>query len=127
MPTYTFVREDTGEIKEFVMSFKTVPTWGKTVKIEGIKWKRVMEDSPPQGAVDLNVDPFNRNKFVEKTGAGSKGSMRDLWARSEEMSQKRAAKRDGKDPVKEKYFEDYSKQRRGTPHPSIAANKEFII
>ena len=36
---------------------------------------------------------------------------------SKEMSQKRADLAGGKDPVKEKYFENYSKGRRGAKHP----------
>jgi hypothetical protein len=34
------------------------------------------------------------------------------------MSEKRADKRDGVDPVKQKYYDDYKARRRGTEHPS---------
>jgi hypothetical protein len=43
--------------------------------------------------------------------------MGDLWDRSAELSAKRKDKM-GKDPVKEKYFENWSKKRKGKKHPS---------
>ena len=39
-----------------------------------------------------------------------------LWDESKVLSEKRA-KVGGKDPVKEKYFKNYKKRRRGIKHP----------
>ena len=77
----------------------------------GIKWNRVF--SSPNAALDLNADPFSSKGFVEKTN--SKGTMGDLMSRSQEMSEKRKNKL-GYDPVQKKYFQEYSKKRRGIKH-----------
>jgi hypothetical protein len=80
----------------------------------GVQWERVW--TVPQAAVDSNIDPFNQNAFIDKVGA-QKGTMNDVWGRSAEMSEKRAAKRGGEDPVKKKYYDEYKARRRGTEHP----------
>ena len=38
-----------------------------------------------------------------------------MWDRSKELSEIRAAK-EGKDPIKEKYFKDYAKKTKGKKH-----------
>ena len=56
----------------------------------------------PHASVSTEVDPFNPNSFIEKTG-NMKGTVGDMMSLSEELSEKRAAQsKDGKDPVKEK-------------------------
>ena len=61
----------------------------------------------------------------------SKGSYGDLMDRSKEMSQKRAAENGGVDPIKQKYLENYSKERGGKKHfselKSSAENKHVKI
>ena len=55
------------------------------------------------------------NDFIEKTSTGQ-CSMGDLMDRSAELSAKRAEQNDGVDPVKQKYFKKYSKERGGAKH-----------
>jgi hypothetical protein len=43
--------------------------------------------------------------------------MGDMLDKSQELSQKRADKNGGVDPVKDKFFKDYSAQRKGAKHP----------
>lgn len=76
----------------------------------GVQWERVW--TVPQAAVDANIDPFSQTAFVDKLGS-TKGSLGDTWSRSAEMSEKRAAKRGGEDPVKKKYYDDYASRRGG--------------
>jgi hypothetical protein len=64
-----------------------------------------------------NIDPWNKNDFMNKTAMDT-GNIADLIDRSEELSHKRAAESGGVDPVKEKYLKQYSKRRGGKGHPS---------
>ena len=41
-----------------------------------------------------------------------------MAAQGEELSRKRAAQNGGEDPVRRKYFDDWSKKRKGKKHPS---------
>jgi len=77
-------------------------------------WERVW--TVPQASVDANIDPFSQTQFVDKLGS-TKGTLGDTWERSAEMSEKRAAKRDGVDPVKQKYYDDYAFKRKGKRNP----------
>lgn len=81
---------------------------------DGVKWERVF--TVPQASIDANIDPFNQQQFIDKTGSKN-GSVGDVWDRSAELSAKRAEKAGGVDPVKAKYYKDYSKKRKGKPHP----------
>jgi hypothetical protein len=77
-------------------------------------WKRVF--TVPNASIDSQVDPFSSKDFVNKTN-NKKGTYGDLLDRSKEMSEKRAQIAGGVDPVKEKYYQDYSKARKGAKHP----------
>ena len=52
--------------------------------------------------------------FVEKTRNKS-GTIGDLWDMSKELSEKRK-KKHGKDPILQKYYKNYSKERNGMKH-----------
>ena len=79
---------------------------------EGVKHKRVY--TLPNASIDTQIDPFSSREFVDKTK--DKGiTMGELWDASQDASEKRE-KVLGKDPVKEKYFKNYSKKRRGLKH-----------
>jgi hypothetical protein len=79
----------------------------------GVKWERVYTN--PQISVNDRIDPFSANDFTRVTGK-QRGTYGDVLDRSRELSEKRE-KIAGVDPVKQKYFEDYSKKRRGKVHP----------
>ena len=66
-------------------------------------------------SIDTNIDPNSRQDFLEKTRnkAGTLGEMMD---RSAELSEKRKELNGGTDPVQTKYFENYSKKRKGLKH-----------
>ena len=105
MPLYLFENEKTGEQREIVLPMKAPKTYLKG-------WKRVF--TIPNTMMPVKIDPNSKTDFVKKTARYK--TMGDLWASSEEMSNKRAEK-EGKDPIREKYFENYSKKRRGLIHP----------
>jgi hypothetical protein len=122
MPLYSFKHPETGEQKDILMSMDDEH---KFVDENGVEWERIFY--VPQAAMDINVDPFNRVKFLEKTS--KPGSMGDLWDRSKELSNKREQKR-GVDEVRQKYFDDFRKERNGRMHPAERAEKnkgEIVI
>jgi len=86
----------------------------KLYQKDGKVWERVF--SSPQLNTSSSIDPWDNSSFVNTT-SNTKGNMGDLIDRSKEMSLKRAEQNNGVDPVKQKYFENYSKKRAGQLHP----------
>jgi len=115
MPNYIFQRIGAEEVKDFFFSMKEAPPIGSVIFRDKIKWRRVA--SRPQTVFSglKAIDPFSAKDFTNKTGQ-MKGTVGDLWDMSKEQSQRRAERNQGVDPIKQKYFEDYKKKKRGTPH-----------
>jgi hypothetical protein len=103
---YLFEHPETREVKEV---FQRITEDHFYVDESGVKWKRVY--TPTNFSVDGRVNAFSSKEFVEKT-AKEGMSVGDMWDLSRELSDKRE-KSAGKDPVKERYVEDYSKLRKG--------------
>ena len=80
---------------------------------KGLKWDRVW--TCPQLSIDTKLDPFSENQFLDVTKS-KKGSFGDLLERSQELSEKRKDVAGGSDPLKEKFFDKYSKERKGHIH-----------
>ena len=111
MPFYVYKHPEKEEYEEVLQGMSEEHTYSK----DGVEWERVF--LPPNTSVSTSVDPFDANSFIEKTG-NMKGTVGDMMDLSAELSEKRAAdSKDGKDPVKQKYFEEYSKARKGAKHP----------
>lgn len=124
MALYLFRNPKTDETKEVVQRMNDEHKYSEG----GIEWERVY--LAPQASIDSKIDPFSQNQFIDKVGV-SKGSLGDVWERSSEMSARRAEKAGGADPVKEKFYEDYSKKTKGKEHPNktkerMAASKISI-
>lgn len=79
----------------------------------GLEYERVF--TIPNAAIDGKIDPYSRQSFLEKTK--NKGSVGDLIDRSKELSEIRKSKNGGVDPVQIKYFDQWSKERKGKVHP----------
>jgi len=111
MPIYVYKHPDKEEYVEAIQSMNEDHTYFDK---EGLEWKR--EFTNPQLNCESNIDPFDNKSFIEKTGKmnGTLGEMMDY---SKELSEKRKAINGGVDPVKEKYYEGYSKDRKGAKHP----------
>lgn len=77
-----------------------------------VKWNRIF--SVPNAAVDTKWDANDSRQFVEKTGK-MKGTYGDMLDKSAELSEERASKNGGIDPLKQKRFDDY-KNRTGKRH-----------
>lgn len=123
MPQYLFESIDNPEITEyFFFTMKEVPAVSQEwVDEKGLKWKRIF--TVPNASVDGNINPYSSVDFIRKT-ENKKGTLGDIMDKSRELSEKRA-KTTGKDPVKEKYFEQYSKQRRGRKHIEESKNTKI--
>ena len=77
-------------------------------------WKRVFH--APQASIDTKIDANKATAFLEKT-RNKKGTYGDMLDYSKELSDKRADQNGGVDPVKQEYFNKYSKERNGAKHP----------
>lgn len=127
MPIYIYHNSETQEYVEVVQKMSDVHEYFGERDDED-KWKRVF--TSPNASFDSKIDPFKASEFARKTGS-KKGTYGDLLDKSAELSQQRADITGGTDPVKAKYFEDYSKTRRGAKHPSdfkkVINNKNATI
>lgn len=113
MPVYIYHNTETDEYREIFQGMNDVHEYyGKDG--DETSWKRVF--TVPQARIDGELDPFSSKQFVDKT-ANKKGTYGDLLDRSAEMSAKRAALNGGVDPVKQNYYDKYSKERNGAKHP----------
>lgn len=112
MPLYCFQNKK-GQAKDFFFTMSAAPSIGEEIEIEGAVWTRV--PSLPNATIDGSIDPFNTQQIMEKTN--KKGTMGGLFDRAKELSEKRAAKAGGKDPVQEKWFKEYAAKRQGKKHP----------
>lgn len=111
MPIYVYQNPETNELIEVVQSMKEEHVFFDK---NGLEWKRVF--MPSQLNTEGTIDPWSNKDFVEKT-RNKKGTYGDLLDRSAELSNARAEKNGGVDPIKKKYFKDYSKKRGGVKHP----------
>tara|TARA_Y100000310_G_scaffold50222_2_gene46317 strand:- start:106 stop:459 length:354 start_codon:yes stop_codon:yes gene_type:complete len=109
MPTYLFIHPDSEEEKEIVQKMDEPHVY---IDEKGIEWKRLF--TPSNFTVDGRVNPMSSKEFVDKVSpkGNTVGDMQDMAA---EMSQKRVDKY-GHDPVKDKYFKEYSNKRQGKKH-----------
>lgn len=118
MGLYLFQHPKTGKIVEVFQNMNDEHVYEEN----GVKFDRVF--TKPNAGVDTQVDLFSSQDFAEKTGK-KKGSVGDLWDQSKELSEKRKNKL-GYDPIETKYFDEYSKKRRGLKHPNDPSKKGKI-
>ena len=112
MPLYTYIHPETEETIDVVQSVHDKHIY---IDAKGIEWKRVFTAPEVNTFGTLGAESSAR-QFSELTGK-QKGTMGDLWDRSQELSDKRKKLYGGSDPVKKKYYEDWSKKRKGKVHP----------
>lgn len=113
MAIYLFEKESTGEIREIFQSMNDDHVYfGDDGKEKD--WQRIF--TVPTASIDSKLDPFDVNQYVRAT-ANKKGTYGDLLEKSGELSERRAAISGGADPIKENFYKQYSKDRRGSIHP----------
>lgn len=106
MPIYLFKNPKTGKIVSVFQQMNEEHVHSE----DGIKYERVF--TVPNAQIDADIDVDSSEKFIEKTGK-MKGTLGEIWDYSQELSNKRAEKNGGIDPVRQKAEEKYSKKRRG--------------
>lgn len=111
MPIYLFKNPKTGKVVSVFQQMNEDHTYSQ----DGIKYERVF--TVPNAQIDADIDLDSSEKFVEKTGR-MKGTLGEIWDYSQELSNKRAEKNGGIDPVRQKAEEKYSKKRRGMKYKS---------
>jgi hypothetical protein len=113
MPIYSFINKKTGKIIEVFQSMNDIHEYkGESGKDEN--WERVFHI--PNASIDTKQDPFSDNQYLDVT-KNKKGTYGNMIDYSKELSEKRASLNGGIDPIKEKHYENYSKQRKGAKHP----------
>jgi hypothetical protein len=127
MPIYTYFRDSTQEFIDIVQGMNDQHRYSGQCG-EQDDWRRVFYS--PQMSVDTQIDPFSSKQFNDRT-RDKKGTFGHMLDYSSEMSDKRASQAGGVDPVKQKYFENYSKTRKGAKHTAemkkVIENKNVKI
>jgi hypothetical protein len=111
MPEYLYQHPKNGKVISLIQS---VHDKHEYIDKSGLKWNRVftVPEVNTEPALKATASAKEFSEYVSK----KKGSVGDLWDRSAELSEKRE-KIYGVDPVKKKYFENWSKKRKGKKHP----------
>ncbi len=113
MPQYAFIRVDDPSISDLKWyHMNDAPSVGAVITEGKVQWRRVF--TQPRMSVDTRVDPYSSRDFIKATN--KPGVVADLWDRSKELSLKRADK-EGTDPIRQTFFDRYSKRRSGKKHP----------
>lgn len=107
---YLYQNPKTGEVKEIVQGMNDEHVYSE----KGVVWSRVY--TVAQTSIKGSSDPFNERAFVEETGR-KRGTIGDMMDHAKELSDKRAQKNGGVDPIQSKFFSDY-KKRVGKKHLS---------
>ena len=118
MPIYVYKHPDEEEYREVFQGMNDEHVYSE----DGFEWQRVF--LAPNASIDSSIDPFSKQQFMDATYS-KKGTLGDMMDLSKEMSEKRAEKSGGKDPVKEKFYDNYAKERNGTEHPQRIKEKGY--
>ena len=117
MPVYLFQHPETEEVIEVIQRMKEPHVY---MDESGTEWERLWV--PPNASADVNIDPHSATAFNDKHRHNDKASYGDIVDHAKELSQVRKEKSGlGYDPVKRKYFDDWSSQRKGKRHPEDSA------
>jgi hypothetical protein len=116
MPVYLYQNPKTGEVKEIVQSINDKHEYSE----KNLKWNRIF--TVPEVNTQERLSAESTKKDFARVTGNQKGTVGDLFDRSQELSDKRKKLYGGSDPVKKKYYQDWSKKRNGKVHPK--ANKD---
>lgn len=111
MPEYLYQNSKTEEIISIIQGINQDHIY---IDTNGLKWNRIY--TVPQLNTDGTLKSDCTAKQFSEYTSKKNGNLGDLFDRSAELSEKRS-KIIGKDPIKEKYFKDWSAKRKGKKHP----------
>jgi len=111
MPIYVYKHPERDEYREVIQGMNDEHKYSE----DGVEWSRVF--LAPNASIDNSIDPFSSQQYMDAT-YNKKGTIGDMMNLSAELSAKRAEKSGGLDPVKEKFYDNYKKERKGAEHPN---------
>jgi len=111
MPFYQFINPETEDLIEIMQGMKEDHVY---IDENGLEWERVW--TIPQASFDTQIDHNDKNGWVRKM-ENKRITVGEMEAQGEELSRKRAKENGGEDPIRKKYFKDWSKARKGKKHP----------
>lgn len=112
MPIYIFQHPTSKEIIEIPQSIKEEHIY---IDKDGVSWERIF--TAPQLNTQDKLNEASSSKDFARVTSSQRGNFGDLMDRSKELSEKRK-KIYGEDPIKKKYYSDWSKKRRNRIHPN---------
>jgi|TARA_R100000995_G_scaffold84882_1_gene65500 hypothetical protein len=118
MPIYVYKHPEREEYREVFQGMNDEHVYSE----DDVKWSRVF--LAPNASIDNTIDPFNSQQYMDAT-YNKKGTIGDMMDLSAELSAKRAEKSGGLDPVKEKFYDNYKKERKGAEHPNRIKEKGY--
>ena len=118
MPIYVYKHPEREEYREVIQGMNDEHKYSE----DGVEWSRVF--LAPNASIDNSIDPFSKQQYIDAT-YNKKGTIGDMMDLSAELSAKRAEKSGGLDPVKEKFYDNYKKERKGTEHPNRIKEKGY--
>ena len=120
MPLYLYENKETEEVVEVLQGMSEVHEYQGECGTQKDLWRRVYVN--PGLSSDTKMDAFDSKSFVAST-VNKNDTYGDLQNRAAEASAIRAQKNGGKDPVKEKYYNDYKQKTNGKLHPTEQKEK----
>ncbi len=115
MPQYQFLNEETGEVVEVFQKMNEPHIYEK----DGTKYLRLFASS--QLSENTRINPYDSQDFIKKT-RNKVGNLGQIMDESAALSKIRED-REGVDPVKQKYYENYAKERRGQEHKDVVTKR----
>jgi hypothetical protein len=109
MPFYIFQHPKTEETVEVQQRMKDDHVY---IDQDGVEWKRVFTN--PNAAIDTRPDVYSTAQMARSVD-NKKETYGELQDRSKEASEKRISQ-NGYDPLKQQWFDDYAKTRKGKRH-----------
>jgi hypothetical protein len=115
MPVYDYADPATGKIISVLVTLTEPDSARHTQVQDGVTYNRIY--SAPLAAMDTQKGSMTQQDFNRVT-QNKNLKVGDFWEISKEMSQDRADKNGGYDPVKEKFCEKHQKEY-GKPHKDV--------
>ena len=109
MPFYIFQHPQTKETIEVQQRMKEDHVY---VDKSGVEWKRGVTN--PNAAIHTRPDVYSTAQMARSVD-NKKETYGELQDRSKEASEKRISQ-NGYDPLKQQWFDDYAKKRKGKRH-----------
>ena len=113
MPFYLYENPESGEVIELMQGMNDEHVY---IDPNGLNWTRLF--TSPNANFDTQVDPFSQSDYRKATD-NKKGTLGDLMDYSKDLSEQRASKNGGVDPVAEKHRDRHEKNT-GQKHPERA-------